>query len=196
MPISINFCCDGAHNAVTTYDNPKDQSGYFIKIYSWYTGAVECVSKTQRITLSSTEAEVASMVLALRSVLDLYFMLNAIGFKNICKFIAHGDSASGRTLCVEQTGLQKRSKHFNKNAAWVRNFVEANVLGIYHTATEELTSNALTKRVTEREQQWSADDIRGYRHHHVAATEVQPTPIRRKDHEELWPVIACSASTD
>ena len=93
------------------------------------------------------------MVLALRSVLDLYFILNAIGFKNICRFIAHGDSASGRTLCIEQTGLQKRSKHFNKNAAWVRNFINTNMIEIIHTATEELTSNALTKRVTEREQQ-------------------------------------------
>ena len=195
MPISIYFCTDGAHNAVTTYDNPKDQSGYFIKLYSWYTAAVECVSKTQRITLSSTEAEVASTVLALRSALDLYFILNAIGFKNICRFIAHGDSASGRTLCVEQTGLQKRSKHFNKNAAWVRNFVDANVLAIVHTPTEDLTSNALTKRVTEQEQQWSTDDIRGYRHHHVEATDVQLTPIRRRDHEELWPGIPCSAST-
>ena len=126
---------------MTAHDNLTDQSGYFIKIYSWYTGAIECVSKTQRITLSSTEAEIASMVLALRTVLDLYFILNALGFKNIGRFIAHGDSASGRTLCVEQTGLQKRSKHFNKNAAWVRNFVDANVLDIYHTATEELTSN-------------------------------------------------------
>jgi hypothetical protein len=35
IPISINFCCDGAHNAVTTFDDPKDQSGYFIKLYSW-----------------------------------------------------------------------------------------------------------------------------------------------------------------
>jgi hypothetical protein len=75
MPISINICCDGAHNAVTMYDNPKDQSGYFIKIYSWYTAAVECVSKTQRITLSSTEAEVAYMVLALRSAPDLPYTL-------------------------------------------------------------------------------------------------------------------------
>jgi hypothetical protein len=195
MPVAINFCCDGAHNAVTMSDDPKDQSGYFIKIYSWYTAAIECVSKTQRITLSSTEAEVASMVLALRSALDTYFILNAIGFKNICKIIAHGDSASGRTLCVEQTGLQKRSKHFNKNAAWVRNFVDANVLDIFHTATEELTSNALTKRVTEKEQQWSVNDIRGYQHHRVAATDVQPTPIRRQDHKTLWPVIPCSAST-
>ena len=57
--------------------------------------------------------------------------------------------ASGRTLCVEQTGLQKRSKHFNKNAAWVRAFKDANMLEIFHTATEELKkSDKITKKVT------------------------------------------------
>ena len=193
MPLPIYFSCDGAHNAMTELVNPQDQAGYYIKLYSWYTAAVECVSKTQRITLSSTEAEVASMVLALRSALDIYFILNAIGFTNICRIIAHGDSASGNALCTEQSGVQKRSKHFNKNAAWVRNFVDGNVLGIYHTSTDQLTSNALTKRVTEAEQQWSTDDIRGQHHHEVPTTNVTPVPIRRSDHAELWPVIPCSS---
>ena len=173
--------------------HPQDQSGYYIKLYSWYTASVECISKTQRITLSSTEAEVASMVLALRSSLDIYFILNAIGFTNICRIIAHGDSASGNVLCTEQTGLQKRSKHFNKNAAWVRGFVDLHILDIYHTSTNELTSNALTKRVTAAEQQWSTDDIRGLLHHEVPTTHISSVPIRQRDHMELWPVIPCSS---
>ena len=100
MPIPIYLSCDGAHNAMTALVNPQDQPGYYIKLYSWYTASVECISKAQRITLSSTEAEVASMVLALRSALDIYFILNAIGFKTICRIIAHGDSVSGNALCT------------------------------------------------------------------------------------------------
>ena len=135
MPISIYFSCDGAHNAITQLVNPQDQSGYYIKLYSWYTASVECISKAQRITLSSTEAEVASMVLALRSSLN-----------------------------------------------------------IFHTSTHELTSNALTKRVTAEEQQWSTDDIRGLHHHEVPTTRIRSVPIRRRDHMELWPVIPCSST--
>jgi hypothetical protein len=82
MPIPIYFSCDGTHNTMKELVYPQDQSGYYIKLYSWYTASVECISTAQRVTLSSTEAEVAYMVLALRSSLDTYFILNAIGFKN------------------------------------------------------------------------------------------------------------------
>ena len=88
IPIPIYFSCDGAHTAVTELVNSQDQSGYYIKLYSWYTASVVCISTAQRVTLSSTEAEVAYMVLALRSSLDTYFILNAIGFKTIYRIIA------------------------------------------------------------------------------------------------------------
>ena len=88
ISIPIYFSCDGAHNAMTELLNSQDQSGYYIKLYSWYTASVECISTAQRITLSSTEAEVAYMVLTLRSSLDIHFILNAIGFKTICRIIA------------------------------------------------------------------------------------------------------------
>ena len=52
---------------MTALVNPQNQSGYYIKLYSWYTASVECIFKTQHIKLSTTEAEVASVVIALRS---------------------------------------------------------------------------------------------------------------------------------
>jgi len=88
IPIPIYFSCDGAHTAMTELVNSQDQSGYYIKLYSWYTASVVCISTAQRVTLSSTEAEVAYMVLTLRSSLDTYFILNAIGFKTIYRIIA------------------------------------------------------------------------------------------------------------
>ena len=81
-----------------------------------------------------------------------------------------------------------------KNAAWERGFVDLNILNIYHTSTDELTSNALTKRVTAEEQQWSTDDIRGLHHHEVPTTSIISVPIRQRDHMELWPVIPCLAT--
>jgi len=71
MPISINFCCDGAHDAVTMHDNPKDQSGYSIKIYSWLVHSSNRMSlqdSESHSTLSSTKAEIATMVLELSEV--------------------------------------------------------------------------------------------------------------------------------
>ena len=137
---------------MTELVNPRDQAGYYVAERSWYTAAVECVSKAQRITLSSTEAEVASMVLALLC-LNIYYILNAIGFTNICRIIAHGDSASGnsRTMHGNQGCRRDQRISTTANATWVRNFEDSNVLGIYRTFIVQPTSNALTKRVTEAE---------------------------------------------
>jgi hypothetical protein len=85
-------------------------------------------------------------------------------------------------------------KHFKKNAAWVREFVDLHILDIYHTSTNELTSNALTKRVTAAEQQWSTADIRELQHHEVPTTHIISVPIRQRDYMELWPFIPCSST--
>ena len=79
------------------------------------------------------------------------------------------------------------------HTAWVRDHVSNGIVSQYHTPTDELTANALTKRVASDEQQWAIDDIRGARHHATATSGVTPTPIRRSNHIVLWPVIPCSA---
>ena len=68
---------------------PRDQAGYYEKLYDWENGAIQAVSKALRITLSSSETEVACLVLAMRNSLDTYFLLNWIGFKRISRFVSH-----------------------------------------------------------------------------------------------------------
>ena len=79
------------------------------------------------------------------------------------------------------------------NTAWVRDHVDNDIVSLHHTPTQELSANALTKRVASDEQQWAIDDIRGAEHHTIAATSVEPTPIRRANYITLWPIIPCSA---
>jgi len=195
-PIAILFSHDGAHNPISGNAAPRDQAGYYEKLYDWDNGAIQAVSKALRISLSSTETEVAALVLAMRNSLDTYFVLNWIGFKRIGRIISHGDSTPCQDLCTELTASQRRSRHFNMHTAWVREFVDNNILSLYHTPTNELTANALTKRVASTEQQWAIDDIRGARHHAVDATRVVPEPIRRTDHTSLWAIISCSAAEE
>ena len=152
MPIQNLISYDGAHNPRTADHNPYDQIAYVSKLYAEYNGAIKVASQTQHIGLSSTEAEVATLVKAVRCALDTYFILNHIGFSNISKIIASGDNISCKTLCTESSPTQKRSKHFNMNAVWVRQFNDEGVLQLVYTPTKELTSNSLTKRVTADEQ--------------------------------------------
>ena len=192
-PIALLFSHDGAHNPISGNAAPKDQAGYYEKLYEWDNGAIQAVSKALRISLSSTETEVAALVLALSNSLDTYFVLNWIGFKRISQMISHGDSVPCQQLCTALTASQRRSRHFNMHTAWVRDHVENGIVSQYHTHTKELTANALTKRVASDEQQWALDDIRGARHHVTHASSVTATPIRRSNHMSLWPVIPCSA---
>ena len=196
MPIQTFVSYDGAHNSRTAHSNPYDQIAHFSKLYDEYNGAIKVISQIQRIGLSSTEAEVAALVKALRCALDTYFILNHVGFTCISKIVASGDNISCKTLCTESSPTQKkRSKHFNMNSAWVRQFTDNDILQLVYTPTEELTANSLTKRVTAREQEWSTDDIRGARHHPTVMSTMKPEPIRASSHMELWPVVPCSAST-
>jgi hypothetical protein len=195
LPVQTLVSYDGAHNPRTAESNPYDQIAQFSKLYAEYNGAIKVISQIQRIGLSSTEAEVAALVKALRCALDTYFILNHIGFTNISRIIAGGDNISCKTLCTESSPTQKRSKHFNMNSAWVRQFSDNDILQIVYTPTDQLTSNSLTKRVTAKEQAWSTDDIRGARHHPTIMSTIEPVPIKSSNHMELWPVVPCSAST-
>ena len=180
-------------NPISGNAAPKDQAGYYEKLYDWDNGSIQAVSKALRISLSSTETEVTALVLALRNSLDTYFVLNWIGFKRICQIISHGDSEPCQQLCTELTASQRRSRHFNMHTAWVRDHVENDIVCQHHTPTQELSANTLTKRVAADEQQWAIDDIRGANHHVIPASSVEPTPIRRVNHLALWPIIPCSA---
>ena len=195
MPIQNLISYDGAHNPRTADLNPYDQIAYVSKLYAEYNGAIKVASQTQHIGLSSTEAEVAALVKAVRCALDTYFILNHIGFRNISKIIASGDNISCKTLCTESSPTQKRSKHFNMNAVWVRQFHDEDILQLVYTPTKQLTSNALTKRVTEQEQTWSTDHIRGASHHPSVMSIMEPEPIKASSHHKLWPVVPCSSST-
>ena len=59
-PIALLFSHDGAHNPISGNAAPKDQAGYYEKLYDWENGAIQAVSKALRISLSSTETEVAA----------------------------------------------------------------------------------------------------------------------------------------
>ena len=93
-------------------------------MHAEYNGAIKVISQTQHIGLSSTEAEVAALVKAVRCALDTYFILNFLGFSNISKIIASGDNISSKTLCTVSSSTQKRSKHFNMNAVWVAETIQ------------------------------------------------------------------------
>jgi hypothetical protein len=195
MPIQNLVSYDGAHNPRTADINPYDQIAYVSKLYAEYNGAIKVISQTQHIGLSSTEAEVAALVKAVRCALDTYFILNFLGFSNISKIIASGDNISCKTLCTVSSSMQKRSKHFNMNAEWVRQLNDEDILQLVYTPTKELPSNSLTKRVTAEEQAWSTDHIRGASHHASVMSIMEPEPIRASRHHKLWPVVPCSAST-
>ena len=143
MPIQNLVSYDGAHNPRTESSNPYDQIAYMSKLYADYNGAIKVASQIQRMGLSSTEAEVAALVKALRCALDTYFILNHIGFSNISKIIASGDNISCKTLCT--------SKHFNMNAVWVRQFNDKDILQLVYTPPGHPTSSQFTDQESNSE---------------------------------------------
>jgi hypothetical protein len=60
----------------------------------------------------------------------------------------------------------------------------------------DLVSNALTKRVTEDEQVWSTEDMRGSMRRFSEVDNLPHIPVMRTDHINLWPVVKCSATAD
>jgi hypothetical protein len=130
-------------------------------------------------------------------MLDTYFMLNWIGFTNIGQMILEGDNTSNNALCSRvSTNSSKRSRHFIGNAHWILQYCDADLLRIIYTAAADLVSNSLTKRVTEEEQSWSTEDMRGSVRRRSQVDELRHIPIMKSDHLKLWPVIICSAAAD
>ena len=97
-----------------------------------------------------------------KEALDTYLVFNWIGFRNISQMIIEGDNTSNIALCTAtSSGAKKKSRHFVGNAQWVKQFSDLKLLRMVHTPGPDLVSNALTKRVTEEEQIWSSEDMRG-----------------------------------
>jgi hypothetical protein len=91
---------------------------------------------------------------------------------------------------------QDLAKKFAGNAQWVKKFSDMRLLRMVHTPGPILVTNALTKRVTEEEQFWSTEDMRGAIRKHSQVDAMLYIPIMKSDHLERWPLIPCSATTD
>ena len=197
MPVFIMGSTDSAHRSAGPFTNPRDQIAHFIKVFSPINAAIFACSKVAGPTTSSCEAENNGTVSLLQEELDTYFVFNWIGFRNIAQMLIEGDNTSNGSLCTTiSSSSRKKSRHFVGNANWVKEFVDLNLLRIVHTPGSNLVSNALTKRVSEEEQSWSTDDMRGFIRRCSEVDRLPHVPIRRSDHIARWPVIECSAKAD
>ena len=92
MPVGIFCNGDCAHGSSGRPGEPRDQTAYFVRIFSVCNAAIDAVSKVNQTTLASTEGEVATQVKGVCSEIDVYFILNHIGFTNIAQMIYEGDA--------------------------------------------------------------------------------------------------------
>jgi hypothetical protein len=135
-------------------------------------------------------------VATLQDLLNTYLVFNWIGFRNISQMILEGDKMSNNAFCTIFSNARKRSRHFIGNALWVKGFSDLHLVRIVHTDAKDLASNSLTKRVTEEEQAWSSDDMRGAVRRFSKVDALSLVPIMKSDHEARWPLILCSATAD
>ena len=196
-PVTIYINADASHRQAGRPEEARDQIGYFVRLFTVDNAAVQVVSKVKDTTLSSAEAEVSCAVPAVCDGLDSYFVLNHIGFSNIGQLLLEGDNNSAEALeTTPACAARKRSRHFIGSAAFIRQFYDRFLLWIVHTPSTNLSSNALTKRVTEEEQVWATNDMRGFRNRPTDVAKLQHVPIMRADHLDMWPVIPCAAEHD
>jgi hypothetical protein len=80
--------------------------------------------------------------------------------------------------------------------AWIRQFYDGYIVWPIHTPSGLLSSDALTKRLPEDSFVACRNDMLGIRHIITEATTCGHIPIKRSDHQELWPVVPCSATED
>ena len=196
-PVTIYINADASHRQAGRPDEARDQIGYFVRLFTVDNAAVQVVSKVKDTTLSSAEAEVSCAVPAVCDGLDSYFVLNHIGFKSIGQLLLEGDNKSAEALeTTPACAGRKRSRHFIGQAAFIRQFYDRYLLWIVHTPSIDLSSNALTKRVTEEEQAWATNDMRGFRCRVTDVAKLEHVPIKRSDHVDMWPVIPCAGQHD
>ena len=134
-------------------------------------------------TMSIAEAEISDVAPVVCDGLDSYFILKQIGFRNSGQLISEGDNELAESLCkLPGSTTRKQSRHFVGSSAWSKQFYDRYLLWLVHTPSTALASNALTKRVAEDEQQWTSDDMRGYRHRRTEVASLPHVPIMRPDH--------------
>ena len=197
MPVFLMGSSDSAHRSAGTSEKPRDQGATIVTVFTPRNAAIFVSSKVTGPSTSSCHAENNASVITLVELLDTYFVLNWMGFTNISQMILEGDNTSNNSLCTATTGnSRKKSRHFIGNASWVKMHYDGRLLRIIHTPAVDLVSNALTKRVTEDEQVWSTEDMRGSMRRFSEVDNLPHIPVMRTDHINLWPVVKCSATAD
>ena len=83
MPMFIMGSADSAHQSAGCSEVPRDQIATFIRIGSPFNAVIHVSSKVSGPTLSACEAENSAAVAATKELLDIYFTLNWLGFRNI-----------------------------------------------------------------------------------------------------------------
>ena len=197
MPMFIMGSSDSAHRSSGRSAAPRDQTSTFVRLGSPHNAAIYVSSKVSGPTLSACEAENNATIAVMKEVLDTYLVLNWIGFRNISQIIVEGDNTSNIAMCTTTTSnARKKSRYFAGNAQWIKQFSDRQLVRIVHTPGPDLASNALTKRVTEEEQVWSSEDMRGAIRRYSQIDAMPHIPIMKSDHERMWPLIPCSATAD
>ncbi|KAI5115034.1 hypothetical protein M0805_009290 [Coniferiporia weirii] len=144
--------CDADHAG--NRDNQQSTSGMVIKMG---TGAVSWSSRLQSlVTLSTTEAEYISAVMASQEILWLHNLLTEFGysFDHASTLFVDNQSAIQVANNPEHHG---RMKHLDLHFYWLRDQVEAGTLRLVHMCTADMPADLLTKSLG-----WNkVQDLRG-----------------------------------
>ncbi|KAI5116504.1 hypothetical protein M0805_000605 [Coniferiporia weirii] len=136
-------------------DNRRSTSGMVIKMG---TGAVSWSSRLQSlVTLSTTEAEYISAVMAGQEIIWLHNLLTEFGysFNHTSTLFVDNQSAIQVANNPEHHG---RMKHLDLCFYWLRDQVEAGKLCLVHLRTAEMPADLLTKSLGRNKVQ----DFRGF----------------------------------
>jgi hypothetical protein len=123
-------------------DNGRSTSGYLMKMG---TGAISWCSKLQSIvTLSTTEAEFVAAVSAGQEVIWLRSFLSELGYDMTAPSVLNVDNQSAISV-AKNPEHHGRMKHLDLRFFWLRDQVEAKVIGLKYLATAEMPADVLTK---------------------------------------------------
>ncbi|KAI5116015.1 hypothetical protein M0805_009627 [Coniferiporia weirii] len=132
--------CDVDHAG--NWDNRRSTSGMVIKMG---TGAVSWSSRLQSlVTLSTTEAEYISVIMAGQEIIWLCNLLTEFGysFNHVSTLFVDNQSAIQIANNPEHHG---RMKHLDLRFYWLRDQVEVGMLRLVHLQTAEMPADLLTK---------------------------------------------------
>jgi len=123
-------------------DNGKSTSGHLIRIG---TGAVSWSSKLQPVVaLSTTEAEYIAAVHAGKEVIWLRHLLIELGYDLPSPSRLQVDNQSAISV-AKNPEHHGRMKHLDLRFFWLKDEVEAGVIELVHTPTDEMAADELTK---------------------------------------------------